>query len=101
MLAIDADEVTLVVDEKNVQNFHQSGEEKWFKMFEIKVAKPFYSVGFLAAISSEIAKSNVNIIIISTFSKDYVFVKENELNKTLDALLNLGLQYNQSDGGHD
>ena len=61
-----------------------------YKLIEFKPAVPFQTVGFLAKIAEVIANQGMNILIVSTFSKDYIMIKEELLEKGIQALKNTG-----------
>ncbi|MBI5390125.1 ACT domain-containing protein [Candidatus Woesearchaeota archaeon] len=90
MVSQDADEITVITTENNAKKVKHKKDIKWFKLFEIRVATPFVSVGFLAAISSAIAAKGLTILMVSTFSKDYVLIHEEETSVAFRALLELG-----------
>ena len=86
----DDDEITVVTEEKYVLETKYEQEVKWFKLFEFKVSKPFLAPGFLAKISQTVADKNINILIISTFSKDYILIKEENYVTALKAFKEVG-----------
>ena len=49
-------------------------------------------MGFLAAVSEAISAAGMDILIVSTYSKDYIMVKKNLTQKTKKILLSLGFQ---------
>ena len=61
-----------------------------YKLIEFKPAVPFQTVGFLAKIAEVIANQGMNILIVSTFSKDYIMIKEELLEKGIQALKDTG-----------
>ena len=65
-------------------------EVKWFKLFEFKVSIPFLAPGFLAKISKTIADKSLNILIVSTFSKDYALIREEDFKVAVKALEEVG-----------
>lgn len=77
MVSKDKDEITVVTKSKNLQYLDLVERNKEdYTLIALNVSVPFYSVGFLAAVSDAIAKAGMNILIISTYSKDYILVKE-------------------------
>lgn len=91
MITQDSDEITVVIREENIKNLALIERNKdAYALFELNVAVPFYSVGLLASVSDAIAKTGMNILIVSTYSKDYIFVKEDAAAKTRRVLLDLG-----------
>ncbi len=75
LIAKDADEITVVTEEKNIHALSYEKDVKWFTLMEIKVSLPFLATGFIAAISKSIADRRLNILVVSTFSKDYLLVR--------------------------
>ncbi len=92
LISQDKDEITIVTKEKNVKNTKYEKDVKWFKLFEFKVSVPFLAPGFLSAISKSIADTGANILIVSTFSKDYALIKEEDAKKAIEAWKKLGFK---------
>lgn len=86
----DCDEVTVITDEQNVPTVEHSESTKWFKLLEIRVSQPFIAQGFLAKISSAVAAKNLNILLVSTYSKDYALVREETADIAIQALKDVG-----------
>lgn len=91
MVTGDKDEITVVTREENIGDLDLIERSKDnYSLIVLNVSVPFYSVGFLAAVSGAIAKGGMNILIVSTYSKDYIMVKEERLKKAREVLLSLG-----------
>lgn len=91
MLSRDKDEITAVFREEKIDQFEVIERNKdLYRLIELKVSLPFYAVGFLAAVSGAIAKSGMNDLIVSTYSKDYVLVRDDCIDKARNILLDLG-----------
>ena len=90
LISQDNDEITIVTEEKNIANTKYEKDVKWFKLFEFKVSIPFLAPGFLAKISKTIADKKLNILIISTFSKDYALIREEDFKVAVKALEEVG-----------
>lgn len=90
MISKDDDEITIVIEEKNLSNAKYEGIEKWFKLIEFKTAIPFKGVGFLAAITNAIASKGRNVLVVSTFSKDYILIHEEDIEIAGIALKEIG-----------
>lgn len=93
MIAQDNDEITVVTEKERVgelDTIERNKDER--SLISLNVSIPFYSVGFLAAISSAIAEAGMNILIISTFSKDYILINQDSLEKAKDVLLKLDIK---------
>lgn len=90
LITQDKDEITVITKEENIANTKYEKAVKWFKLIEIKVSLPFLAKGFLAKITKTIADKNLNVLVVSTFSKDYILVKEEALEITVNALKKVG-----------
>ncbi len=86
----DNDEITIVTKEENIESTKYEKDVKWFKLLEIKISTPFETVGFFAKITNTIASKGLNILILSTFSKDYILVREEKYTIAINALKELG-----------
>ena len=69
-----------------------SEETKWFKLFEVRPHTPFLAVGFIATITKSIADKGINVLVVSTYSKDYLLIKEEKSNYAIEALRELGFK---------
>ena len=60
MVSKDADDITVVTEEKNLKDLEIIERNKEnYKLIALNVAAPFYSVGFLATVTSAIAKEGM------------------------------------------
>jgi len=93
LISKDKDEITVVTEEVNLGELEIIERNKhYYTLIALNVSVPFYSVGFLAAVSSAIAKANKNVLIVSTYSKDYILVQYDFLNGVKQVLLALGFK---------
>lgn len=93
MVTKDEDEVTVVTKEENLDRLELLERYKDnYSLIALNVSIPFYSVGFLATVSEAVAKEGMNILIVSTYSKDYILVKEDKLDKAKKVLFSLGFK---------
>ncbi len=91
MVSRDADDITVVTREDHLAGLDLiERNEDAYTLFALNVAVPFYSVGFLAAVSGAIAAEDINVLIVSTYSKDYVLVNEGDADRVRDVLIGLG-----------
>jgi hypothetical protein len=89
----DSDEITVVTKKERESELDVVERNKDDRsLISLNVSVPFYAVGFLAAVSNAIAQAGMNILIISTYSKDYILVKQEQLDKAREALTSIGLQ---------
>lgn len=86
LISQDADETTVVTEEEHVDEVAYEDSVEWFKLFEIQVSEPFVATGFLATVTETVADAGLNILIVSTFSKDYALIKEEDWRAAADVL---------------
>lgn len=91
LVSKDIDEITVVTKEENFSELDLIEKNKdFYSLIELKVSIPFYAVGFLATVSSAIANKGMNILIVSTYSKDYILVQEDQRENAIQVLTELG-----------
>ena len=90
LVCTDPDEITVITTEERLKSLTIEEIQKWFTLFEVKVSKPFQAPGFLAAISKTIADAGCNILIVSTYSKDYVLLRTEDTAGGVTALQQIG-----------
>jgi hypothetical protein len=90
LVARDADVVTVVTEERNVAATEHSESTHWFVLMEIRVSMPFVAKGFLAKVTATMADVDLNVLVVSTYSKDYIMVKEEGLDTAIAALRQVG-----------
>lgn len=82
----DEIETTAIVEERDLPAIDALAAEKWFRAIALHVATPFEAPGFIAAATSALAAAGINVYVVSTFSLDYVFVREEDAERSLLAL---------------
>ena len=93
MVSKDANEITVVTEEENLSELTLVERNKdFYRLIALNVSIPFYAVGFLATVSKAIAKEGMNILIVSTYSKDYILVKDDMIESARLVLVKLGFQ---------
>jgi len=93
MVATDGSEITVVTEESRLNELDVVERNKDnYSLIALIVSVPFYSVGFLATVSGAIAEAGMNILIVSTYSRDYIMVKKDVTQKIKNILLSLGFQ---------
>lgn len=93
LISKDKDEITVVTEENNLGGLKIIEKNKdWWALIALNVSAPFYSVGFLATVSSAIAKEGKDVLIVSTYSKDYILVQYDFAQGVKQVLLSLGFK---------
>jgi len=92
----DSDEITVVTKTSNLSELgdYERNPDNWV-LLNIKCGNPFYCKGFLAAIASVFASEEIDITLTSTYTNDYVMVQENNIDKAISLLKNIGFKQNE------
>jgi len=91
----DQNEITVVAKEGFVQQ--TTLVEGFLKRITFDVALPYDLIGFVAHVSTILANENVPILTYSAYSTDHLFVKEEDLGRTVEALEKDGMTYTKRD----
>lgn len=92
MITQDQDEITVITPENNISKLKiVSKNDNLWKLVSINLATPFM-VGTLAEINSACAAIKLNNLIVSTYSKDYLFIKDSQSNQIASVLTKLGFK---------
>lgn len=91
LVARDATEITIVTLSTNISDTRLLERNKDdYALIALNVCVPFYSVGFLATVTDALAEVGLNVLVVSTYSRDYILVRADLLNVAESTLLNLG-----------
>jgi hypothetical protein len=96
LVSKDSDEITVVAKEEQLADVEYEECTRWFTMLEIKVAVPFISKGFLARVSAAIANEELDILLVSTYSKDYALVRTETAHIAVESLRQQGFPIEHS-----
>ena len=77
MIARDEKETTVVTQDLDDVDIIAINPDRWL-LVSIDCAQPFYCVGFIAKLSTMLSAAGLDILVLSTFSRDWVFVKEGD-----------------------
>ena len=90
----EAEEISVITTEDKLEMLTPQilKQQCWFRLLEFKMSTPFETPGFLAEIASKLASRQLNILIVSTFSKDWLLLREEDLETGLSSLQELGFQ---------
>ena len=90
MVVRDGRETTVITREGNIGGLDSADVRRGYSLIEIRIATPFEGVGFLATVCRAIAGAGLNILVVSTYSADYILLKTNEADTGLEALRRAG-----------
>jgi hypothetical protein len=87
MVTRDTYEITVVTKEEHLGDVDvlDVNPDRWL-LLAIDCASPFYCVGFISKISAVLSAAGMDILVVSTFSCDWVFVKEEHGPQAADLL---------------
>ena len=89
MISRDEKEITVVTRHLDDVEIIEINPDSWL-FISIDCAQPFYCVGFIAKLSTMLSAAGLDILVLSTFSRDWVFVKEEEGGRAAEVLRNAG-----------
>ncbi|MGD9412929.1 MAG: ACT domain-containing protein [Desulfobacterales bacterium] len=78
------DELTIVCPETYPAPGIRS--EAGWRCFQVQGMLDFSEIGIIFSLTRPLAESGVSVFVISTFDTDYFMVKDNDLEKAIDAL---------------
>lgn len=92
MVSSDGDEITVVTKNPDLlEDLIEKNENEWL-MISLNLHTPFMK-GTLFNVSKVIYESDSSILIVSTYSKDILFIKRDDKSKVIEALENIGFRY--------
>jgi hypothetical protein len=93
MVVRDEDETTVVTDISNLplEAPYELNKEKW-KLVNLRCGNPFYCVGFIAFITGSLANEGIDIVLVSSFTRDMVLVMDNDLEDAVRILKEIGFK---------
>ena len=83
------EEISLVCATADVPPVTAERDDGW-KGFRIEGVLDFSLIGILSKISAILAENKVGIFAVSTYNTDYIFVKEENFDKAINALKDNG-----------
>lgn len=92
MVTRDDRETTVVTEVDNLRHVDvlERNADRW-QLLTVDCANPFYCVGFLAKICGVLSAAGIDILAVSTFSRDWILVKAEEGERAAALLEGIGL----------
>ena len=88
----DSNEITVITKKENIGDLDLIEKSNDRALLEIQFSPDAPdAVGFLAVVSSALAKRGISISVISTYSKDYILVAKKDADLAVKILTALGL----------
>ena len=94
LIARDEKETTVVTAPEHLASLDviETNRDRWL-LLSIDCASPFYCPGFIARISTRLSDAGMDILVISTYSRDLFFVKEEEGERAAEMLRDMGMTF--------
>ena len=90
MILRDAHEVTLLVEEEDWRRIRHAVRdaktESGYRMITLDIELPWSTVGYLARVTEILAAAGISVGALSSFSRDHLLVKQDDLPKALKVL---------------
>jgi len=84
------DELSIVCASHEVPDSAEARVEEGWRVLEVAGPLDFSMIGVLASLSAVLAEAEVSIFVISTHDTDYVLVRDEKLERAMDALREAG-----------
>ena len=78
-------------EDNNINIINIIDKKDNYALIGIDVSVPFYSVGFIAEVTGRLAKKNINVLVVSTFSRDYVLINNEHREESRRILIEMGM----------
>lgn len=93
-LLLDKDEITLMMEDEDFEQFKKrlpghEVSEIGYRLITFDVELEPTLVGFMAHISTALAKENISLMPFAAYSRDHIFVNEADFARALTILENL------------
>lgn len=93
-LLLDKDEITLMMEDEDFQQFKKrlpghEVSEIGYRLITFDVELEPTLVGFMAYISTALAKENISLMPFAAYSRDHIFVNEADFARAMTILENL------------
>ena len=90
MVFRDGREVTLLLEDNDYQRIRHlvrdAKIERGFRMVTLDIELPWNVVGYLARVTEILAASGIPVGALSSFSRDHLLIKQDDLGKALNVL---------------
>ena len=86
----DAHETTVICREGDLAQLSRSERQGPFTLLQIRICVPFQAPGFLGRIASALGSHAISVLIVSTYSFDYVLAASKDEQESLAVLREIG-----------
>lgn len=92
LFSIIRDEKEITVIAKEGIELQSISEQRFFKRITFDVTLPFELTGFLSHVSTLLANHDIPVFLISGYSTDHLFVREEDSRKAMEILKRDGME---------
>jgi len=100
MISRDEKEITVVTNDLDDVDVIAINPDRWL-LVSIDCSQPFYCVGFIAKLSTMLSAAGLDILVLSTFTRDWVFVKVEDGERAAEVLRKAGFAERTLECGSD
>jgi len=88
----DRNETTLIVEQEKLGDLKEDiiEMETGFKLITFDMKMPFSLTGFIAKISKLLAENEIPVAVISSYSTDHLFVKQEDIKDAIETIKQAG-----------
>jgi uncharacterized protein len=87
-----SDEYTVFIENSKLNKKDSLETKKIFKIIQFETIIPVNLIGFIAEIANTLAKENISILLLSSYSTDHILVMKKDLKKTVKTLNKMGIK---------
>ncbi len=87
-----SDAYTVMIESNKLNKKDILSLAKNFKIIQFETVIPVNLIGFIAEIANTLAKENISILLLSSYSTDHIIVQKKDLAKTIKTLEELGVK---------
>lgn len=88
----DRKEITVVIEQEKIPGYGVISVEKGWRIITFDLVLPFELVGFLAKITTPLARAKISVFVLSSYSTDHILVKDKDLIQAIRVLKSLGFK---------
>lgn len=87
-----SDMYTVFIESSKLSKKEILETKKIFKIIHFETIIPVNLIGFIAEIANTLAKENISILLLSSYSTDHIIVMKKDLKKTVETLNKMGIK---------
>jgi hypothetical protein len=87
-----SDEYTIMIENSRLPKKNIADLARSFKIIQFETIIPVNLIGFIAEIANTLAKENISILLLSSYSTDHIIIMKKDLKKTVQTLNKMGIK---------